>query len=122
MKYYSLNNPNHVSTFEDAVIRGLAPDKGLYFPSHIPKLPPALFEGLKDKTKQEIAYEAIKEFIGDEIPRDDLEKIIAHTLDFEFPVVELQDKLHSLELFHGPTMAFKDVGARFMAGCLEYFI
>lgn len=122
MKYYSLNNPSHVSSFEHAVLKGLAPDKGLYFPSHLPKLPSGFFKALRTLTKQEIAYEAIKEYVDKEIQRDALERIIAHTLDFEFPVVELEEKLHSLELFHGPTMAFKDVGARFMAGCLEYFI
>src|SRR5699024_678070 len=120
MKYYSLNNPAHVASFEHAVLKGLAPDKGLYFPSNLPKLPSGFFTRLGSLTKQEIAYEAIREYIGSEIPREDLEDIIARTLDFEFPVVELQEKVHILELFHGPTMAFKDVGARFMAGCLEY--
>lgn len=122
MKYYSLNNPDHLSSFEDAVLRGLAPDKGLYFPSRIPKLSSELLKDLRSKTRQEIAYEAIKDFVGDEIPRQELERIITHTLDFEFPMVKLEASLYSLELFHGPTMAFKDVGARFMAGCLEYFI
>lgn len=122
MKYFSLNDPHHTSNFEEAVLRGLAPDKGLYFPQEINKLPKSFFTSLKEKTKVEIAYEAIQAYVGNEIPREALEKIIEHTLDFDFPVVQLENNLHTLELFHGPTLAFKDVGARFIAGCLGYFI
>ena len=122
MKYYSLNNSRHISSFENAVLKGLAPDKGLYFPKEIPLLPAEFLDNLGTKTKQEIAHEVISPFIGDEIQQAELEKIIDHTLDFEFPVVQVEDNIHTLELFHGPTMAFKDVGARFMAGCLGYFI
>ncbi|WP_417886186.1 threonine synthase [Zunongwangia sp.] len=122
MNYFSLNNRSHSSSFENAVIRGLAPDKGLYFPEHIEKLPDSFFEKLPDLPQTEVAYQAIKQFVGDEIPEKDLKEIIATTLDFEFPVVHVKDNVYTLELFHGPTLAFKDVGARFMAGSLGYFI
>ncbi len=121
MKYFSLNNKEHISSFEDAVIRGLAPDKGLYFPERIVSLSKDFFEHLDGLSKKEIAFRAIKEYIGKEIPDSDLQDIIEKTLDFNFPVVEVEEGISSLELFHGPTLAFKDVGARFMAGCLEYF-
>ena len=122
MKYFSLNNRTHSSSFENAVIRGLAPDKGLYFPEHIEKLPDSFFAALPNMSQTEVAYHAIKQFVGDEIPEKDLKEIIATTLDFEFPVVHVKDNVYTLELFHGPTLAFKDVGARFMAGSLGYFI
>ena len=122
MNYFSLNNRSHSSSFENAVIRGLAPDKGLYFPEHIEKLPDSFFEKLPDLPQTEVAYQAIKQFVGDEIPEKELKEIIATTLDFEFPIVHVKDNVYTLELFHGPTLAFKDVGARFMAGSLGYFI
>ena len=122
MKYFSLNNREHTSNFEDAVIRGLAPDKGLYFPERIVKLPNAFFDYLTRANKFEIAFEAIKEYVGQEIPDAELENIIQETLDFDFPVVNINDNTGTLELFHGPTLAFKDVGARFMAGSLGHFI
>ncbi|MGM1055789.1 MAG: threonine synthase [Bacteroidota bacterium] len=122
MKYFSLNDKSQDSTFENAVLKGLAPDRGLYFPQEIKKLPPSFFENFKAKSKFEIAFEVIKGFVGDEIPDAELKKIIETTLDFDFPVVELTEDTSVLELFHGPTLAFKDVGARFMAGCLGYFI
>lgn len=122
MRYFSLNDKNHSSTFEDAVLRGLAPDKGLYFPMQIRKLPNAFFKTIGSRSKTEIAQAAIEQFIGGEIPGPELEKIIEKTLNFEFPVVQIEEKVSVLELFHGPTLAFKDVGAKFMAGCLGYFI
>ncbi|WBL21188.1 threonine synthase [Zunongwangia sp. HRR-M8] len=122
MNYFSLNNRSHSSSFENAVIRGLAPDKGLYFPENIEKLPDSFFEKLPDLPQTEVAYQAIKQFVGDEIPEKELREIIATTLDFEFPIVHVKDNVYTLELFHGPTLAFKDVGARFMAGSLGYFI
>ena len=122
MRYFSLNNKNHFSSFEDAVIKGLAPDKGLYFPEEIKKLPDSFFKEMDSLSKAEIGYKSIENFVGDEIPKAELEKIIETTLDFNFPVVKLEEKVSVLELFHGPTMAFKDVGARFMAGSLGYFI
>lgn len=122
MKYFSLNNRDHISNFENAVIRGLAPDKGLYFPEEIVKLPEPFFKKLSELSKTEIAFEVIKDYVGGEIPDNELEAIIDKTLDFEFPVAKVKEGIGSLELYHGPTLAFKDVGARFMAGCLGYFI
>ncbi|MEY8848607.1 threonine synthase [Psychroserpens sp. XS_ASV72] len=121
MKYFSLNNIAPKTTFKDAVIKGLAPDKGLYFPEHIQKLPQSFFESIDSKSDVEIAFHAIKEFVGSDIPQEILKSIIEDTLSFDFPVVTLDDHISTLELFHGPTMAFKDVGARFMARCLGYF-
>ncbi|APG59306.1 threonine synthase [Christiangramia salexigens] len=122
MRYFSLNNREHTSNFEDAVVRGIAPDKGLYFPEKVIKLSEDFIKEIPQLDQTEIAYKVIKNYIGDEIPDLELKAIITKTLDFEFPVVEVKDNVGSLELFHGPTLAFKDVGARFMAGCLGYFI
>ncbi len=121
MKYYSLNHNSSNVSFEQAVIQGLAPDKGLYFPEKISALPNSFFENIEKLSNEEIAFEAIKQFVGDEIPTDILQQIIAETLSFDFPLVEVEKNIYSLELFHGPTMAFKDVGARFMARCIAYF-
>jgi threonine synthase len=121
MKYYSLNHNAPKVSFREAVIQGLAPDKGLYFPQNITPLDIAFFERIESKSNEEIAFEAIRQFIGDEIPEDTLKQIIAETLSFNFPIVKVEDNIYSLELFHGPTMAFKDVGARFMSRCLAYF-
>lgn len=121
MRYFSLQNKEHVVSFEDAVVQGLAPDKGLYFPEKIPALDKDFFSKIGEKSDHEIAYAAIQPFVGDEIPEEVLRKIIADTLSFPFPLEKVQDNIFSLELFHGPTLAFKDVGARFMAGCLGYF-
>ena len=121
MKYYSLNNKSHKVNFEQAVVAGLAPDKGLYFPESITPLPDSFFATIENVSHEEIAFEAIKQFVGDEIPETELKRIIADTLCFDFPCVPIEDNVFSLELFHGPTMAFKDVGARFMSRCLAYF-
>jgi len=121
MKYYSLQNKQHVVSFEDAVVAGLAPDKGLYFPEHIPAFEKSFLDNIGEKSEVEIGYAAIKPFVGEEIPDEVLRKIIADTLSFPFPVAPVHDNIYSLELWHGPTLAFKDVGARFMAGCLGYF-
>jgi threonine synthase len=121
MNYYSLNRKAPNTTFEDAVVRGLAPDKGLYFPESITPLDASFFETIEDKSNAEIAFEAIKQFIVPEIPEAILKTIVEETLNFEFPVVKINENISTLELFHGPTMAFKDVGARFMARCLGYF-
>lgn len=122
MKYYSLNNKSHTSNFEDAVVRGLAPDKGLYFPEKIIKLDPSFIEKIQNLDPTEIGLEVIKGYVGNEIPETELQQIIEQTLDFEFPVKNVEENIDVLELFHGPTLAFKDVGARFMAGSLGYFI
>ena len=121
MKYYSLSNPTIKTSFENAVVTGIAPDRGLYFPEEIPSLDTSFFEELPQLSIPEMAYTAMAPFVGDEIPQAVLENILKNTLDFDFPVVPLKDNMGSLELFHGPTLAFKDVGARFMAQCLGYF-
>jgi threonine synthase len=121
MNYYSLNRKAPNTTFADAVIRGLAPDKGLYFPESITPLDVSFFETIEAKSNAEIAFEAIKQFIVPEIPETVLKTIVEESLNFDFPIVEINENISTLELFHGPTMAFKDVGARFMARCLGYF-
>jgi threonine synthase len=121
MNYYSLNKQAPNTSFKDAVLKGLAPDKGLYFPESITPLPKAFFDNIDNLTHSEIAFEAIKQFVLPEIPEDILKTIIEETLSFDFPIVQLNENISTLELFHGPTMAFKDVGARFMARCLGYF-
>jgi threonine synthase len=121
MRYFSLNHKAPEVSFQEAVVRGLAPDKGLYFPKTIEKLPESFFETIESLDHVTIAYEAIKQFVGDEIPEQDLKAILEDVLSFDFPLVEIDKNIASLELYHGPTMAFKDVGARFMARCLGYF-
>lgn len=121
MNFYSLNKQAPSVSFKNAVINGIAPDKGLYFPESIEPLPKSFFEKIEDLSNYEIAFNAIHQFVSDEIPNDTLRKILANTLDFDFPVVDIEENVATLELFHGPTMAFKDVGARFMAQCLGYF-
>ena len=122
MKYISLNDKNHKVSFEDAVVRGLAPGKALYFPEKIPNLSKDFFQNLGELSKEEIAFEAIKPFVGEEIDKNGLQEILKKTLNFEFPVVPISENTGTLELFHGPTLAFKDVGAGFMAGCLGHFV
>ena len=121
MKYFSLNNKSELVTFEEAVIKGLASDKGLYFPENITPLSKDFFDSIETTNNTDIAYEVIKQFVGDEIPKDVLKKIVSETLSFDFPLIEIESSVYSLELYHGPTMAFKDVGARFMSRCLAYF-
>lgn len=121
MNYYSLHKNAPKVSFQQAVIQGLAPDKGLYFPESISKLPQDFFDSIEELPNEEIAFEVIKQFVGNEIPENELKKIISETLCFDFPLVPVEKDLYSLELFHGPTMAFKDVGARFMSRCLAYF-
>ena len=121
MRYYSLNNSSPLTSFKKAVQNGIAPDRGLYFPEKITPISKDFINNISDYSNEEIAYEVIKQFIGDEIPTTILKEIIKKTISFDFPVVNLDENIGSLELFHGPTMAFKDVGARFMSQCLEYF-
>ena len=121
MNYYSLNHKAPNTSFKEAVIKGLAPDKGLYFPESITPLPASFFENIDNLSYNEIAFEALQQFVSPDIPKAVLKTIIAETLSFDFPIVKLNDNISTLELFHGPTMAFKDVGARFMARCLGYF-
>jgi len=121
MKYYSLNHNAPEVSFEEAVIKGLASDKGLYFPKSITPLNADFFENIENLSNEEMAYEAIQQFVGNEIPTETLKQIIAETLCFDFPTVKVEDNIYALELYHGPTMAFKDVGARFMSRCVAYF-
>jgi len=121
MNYYSLNKQAANTSFKNAVIKGLAPDKGLYFPESITPLPKSFFDNIDNLSHTEIAFQAIKQFVSPEIPEAVLKTIVEETLSFDFPVVQLNKNISTLELFHGPTMAFKDVGARFMARCLGYF-
>lgn len=121
MNFYSLNHNAPQVSFKEAVIRGIAPDRGLYFPERISPLPASFFEGIEDLSNHEIAFNAIYQFVSDKIPNEELRAILRNVLDFDFPVVQLAKNVATLELFHGPTMAFKDVGARFMANCLGYF-
>ncbi len=121
MQYFSLNNNAPEVAFSEAVIKGLAPDRGLYFPEKVTPLPSSFFENIEDLDNVEIAYQAIKQFVGNEIPEKELKEILSDVLSFDFPVVNIEENVGTLELFHGPTMAFKDVGARFMARCLGYF-
>ncbi|WP_299897064.1 threonine synthase [uncultured Aquimarina sp.] len=121
MQYYSLHHNAPKVSFSEAVIKGLAPDKGLYFPETITPLPDSFFKNIENLDEVEIGYQTIKQFVGDEIPETELREILKDVLSFEFPVVDISENIGTLELFHGPTMAFKDVGARFMARCLGYF-
>ena len=122
MNYYSLNNPSTRVSFKEATIRGQAPDKGLYFPVQIPTLPEDLIANIDNLSREEIALRVIQPYVGDAIPPADLERIVAATINFDFPLVQLTDTISTLELFHGPTLAFKDVGARFMSRCLGHFV
>ena len=122
MKYYSTNKTAPKASLEDAVIRGLAPDRGLYMPEEIQKLPAEFFQQLDQLSLQEIAFIVANSLFGKDIEADVLHTIIQETFSFDMPVVQVEDNIYSLELFHGPTLAFKDVGARFMARLLQYFI
>jgi threonine synthase len=122
MQYYSTNKQSSQVSFKEATIKGQAPDKGLYFPERIPELDKNIVNNIEQFSKEEIAFQAIYPFVGDTIPKDVLEKIVAETVNFDFPLVKIKEDIYSLELFHGPTLAFKDVGARFMSRCLGYFV
>ena len=121
MKYYSTNHKSSDVTLREAVVRGLAPDRGLYMPERLNKLGREFFDGIDRMTFQEMSLEVARAFFGEDIPEADLKRIVYDTLAFETPVVKVEDNIYSLELFHGPTLAFKDVGARFMARLLGYF-
>jgi threonine synthase len=121
MKYYSTNDKKHQVDLKEAVFKGLALDKGLYMPQYIPVLLPEFLIKLKSLSFKELSLEIAMAFFGDDIPRNELKKINDNALDFETPLEKIDDDLYCLELFHGPTMAFKDVGARYMARMLAYF-
>src|SRR6187399_3218065 len=122
MKYYSTNKESPLASFREATIKGQAPDKGLYFPETIPQVEKDLIDNIEDISNEEIAYRVIKPYVADEIKDDDLFRIVRETINFPIPLVKVNDNIFSLELFHGPTLAFKDVGARFMSRCLGYFL
>lgn len=122
MKYYSTNKNTPDVTLEDAVIKGLADDKGLFMPENINVLPQDFFDTMQTMSFQEIAYTVAKAFFGEDIEPASLKEIVYDTLNFDVPLVEVEKNIYSLELFHGPTLAFKDVGARFMSRMLAYFI
>lgn len=122
MQYYSTQKQAPEATLEEAVVKGLAADKGLFMPRTINSLPPSFFEGMASLSFQEIAYRVADAFFGEDVPADTLKQIVYDTLSFDVPLVPVTDRIYSLELFHGPTLAFKDVGGRFMARLLGYFI
>lgn len=122
MKYYSTNHQAPVADLRKAVVKGLAEDRGLYMPEKIYKLPKAFFDDMPQLRFQDIAYNVASQFFGDDIDLDGLKELVYDTLQFDCPVVKVKENIYSLELFHGPTLAFKDVGARFMARLLQYFI
>ena len=122
MKYYSTNKQSPEVSLQEAVVKGLAPDKGLYMPERIKALPKSFYDNIADMTFQEIAYTVADAFFGEDVDADTLKQIVYDTLNFDTPLVDVDDNIYSLELFHGPTMAFKDVGGRFMARLLGYFI
>ncbi len=122
MKYYSTNHIAPDVTLEEAVVKGLAPDRGLYMPERIERLPESFFRDIDKMAEQDIAVSVARAFFGEDVDADDLDRIVRDTLSFRIPVVEVERDIYSLELFHGPTLAFKDVGARFMARLLQYFI
>ena len=122
MKYYSTNGNAPIADLHKAVVKGLAEDRGLYMPEQIKQLPKAFFDNIQDMNFQDIAYNVASAFFGEDVDLDALKDIVYDTLSFDCPVVKVKDNIYSLELFHGPTLAFKDVGARFMARLLQYFI
>ena len=120
MKYFSLNYNSKSTLFHNAVKRGLAPDRGLYFPETIPQLPQSFFDGIEKMSIPEMAYRVIKPYVGNKFLKEKLMEIVKETLDFDFPIIDITDNIAALELFQGPTLAFKDVGARFMARSLGH--
>lgn len=121
MKFYSLNKKSQIVSFKEATILGQAPDKGLYFPEHIPVFDPSFFKDIEKLSNEEIAFQVIHPYVSEDIPGEELRRIVSETISFPIPLVQVNENISSLELFHGPTLAFKDVGARFMSRCLGYF-
>jgi threonine synthase len=121
MKLYSTNNRDTEVEFGEAVLRSLPQDNGLYMPTSIPKLPASFIDNLKNKSFVEIAFEVAHLLIGDSLPKDELHRIVEETVNFDAPVIPLHDNFYALELFHGPTLAFKDFGARFMSRVMKYY-
>ncbi|SDX48585.1 threonine synthase [Hydrobacter penzbergensis] len=121
MQYFSLNKTAPDVDFKEAAVRGQAPDKGLYFPRRIPTVEKEIINNITNFSKEELAFRIMLPYVGTAIPEKVLYQIVSETIDFPFPLVPITENISSLELFHGPTMAFKDVGARFMSRCLGYF-
>ncbi|MBQ6065103.1 MAG: threonine synthase [Prevotella sp.] len=122
MRYYSTNKQAPLATLHKAVVKGLAEDRGLYMPEQIKTLPQDFFDHIQDMSFQELSYVVADAFFGEDVEAEALKQIVYDTLSFDTPVVQVKDNIYALELFHGPTLAFKDVGARFMARLLQYFI
>lgn len=121
MNYYSTNHKAPTVTLKEAVVKGLAPDKGLYMPCRIPQLSKHFFEQMPNMSLQEISYTVASALFGEDVPQKQLKEIVYDAMSFDIPLVKVADRIYSLELFHGPTLAFKDVGGRFMARLLGYF-
>lgn len=122
MKYYSTNRQSPVVDFKEATIKGQAPDKGLYFPEFIPQIEKSFIERIDDFSNEEIGFKVIRPYVDKTIPEEKLYQIVCETVNFPIPLVKVNATISSLELFHGPTLAFKDVGARFMSRCLGHFV
>lgn len=122
MNYYNLKYREEIIDFKTATIKGQGKEKGLFFPEFIPQFDPEFIKNLNHYSDEEIAFRTIKDFVGDEIPSNVLKEIVSETINFEIPLKKINEQIYSLELFHGPTFAFKDVGARFMSRCLSYFL
>lgn len=121
MKFYSTNKKSPAVDFREATIKGQAPDRGLYFPEKVPTLSKSFIDQLSTMSKEDIAFRVIKPYVDESIADEDLYRIVSETVNFDFPLVKVDESAYALELFHGPTLAFKDVGARFMSRCLGYF-
>ena len=122
MQLYSTNSPGKLVSLKEAVFQGLPPDNGLYMPYEIPKLPASFFDTIEDQTFQGIAFNVANALMGDAVPQSELRAIIKSALDFEVPIRALNEQIYTLELYHGPTLAFKDFGARFMARLMSYLL
>ena len=122
MQLYSTNSPGKLVSLKEAVFQGLPPDNGLYMPHEIPKLPASFFDTIEDQTFQEIAFKVASALMGDAVPQSELRAIIKSALDFEVPIRALNEQIYTLELYHGPTLAFKDFGARFMARLMSFLL
>lgn len=121
MRYFSLNKQSPDVDFKEATIQGQAPDKGLYFPDHIPVIEKEYFENIEQYSNEDIAFRLMKPYVEGSLPDEELARIVGETINFPIPLEKVRDDIYALELFHGPTLAFKDVGARFMSRCLGYF-
>ncbi|HAA21687.1 MAG TPA: threonine synthase, partial [Cytophagales bacterium] len=121
MKFYSTRSPENLVSFREAVLQGLAPDGGLYVPTEIPALPNSFWAQWKDLSAEELAVQVLAPFVKEDIPESELAELVKPVVSFPFPLVHVRGQVHSLELFHGPTLAFKDVGATFLAQTLGYF-